>query len=60
MSTRHTYDVLRSAMLAGLLLWSGVSAAQEPAARRRRLRGFAERLGPRTAPADSRVAGGGD
>jgi hypothetical protein len=31
MSTRHTYDVLRSAMLAGLLLWSGVSAAQEPA-----------------------------
>ncbi len=31
MSPRHTYDVLRSAMLAGLLLWSGVSAAQEPA-----------------------------
>jgi len=31
MGTRHTYDVLRSAMLAGLLLWSGVSAAQEPA-----------------------------
>src|SRR5882724_1782595 len=31
MSTRYTYDVLRSAMLAGLLLWSGVSAAQEPA-----------------------------
>src|SRR5882724_616952 len=31
MSTRYTYDVLRSAMLAGLLLWSGVSAAQESA-----------------------------
>ena len=30
MSTRHTYDVLRSAMLAGLLLWSGVIAAQDP------------------------------
>ncbi len=32
MSTRHTYDVLRSAMLAGLLFWTGLSPAQEPAA----------------------------
>ena len=31
MSTRHTYDVLGSAMLAGLLLWSTVGVAQEPA-----------------------------
>jgi hypothetical protein len=31
MGTRHTYDVLRSAMLAGLFLWTGLSAAQEKA-----------------------------
>ncbi len=29
MSTRHTYDVLRSAMLAGFLLWTGAGMAQE-------------------------------
>ncbi len=31
MSTRHAYDVLRSAMLAGFLLWTGTSGAQETA-----------------------------
>ena len=31
MSTRYAYDVLRSAILAGVLVWTGVSAAQEPA-----------------------------
>jgi len=31
MSTRHTYDALRSAMLAGLVLWTAVGAGQESA-----------------------------
>ncbi|MBI3475753.1 MAG: hypothetical protein HY010_08475 [Acidobacteria bacterium] len=31
MSTRYPYTVLRSTMLAGVLVWTGVSAAQEPA-----------------------------
>lgn len=31
MSTRQAYDVLRSAMLAGSLFWTGVGAAQEAA-----------------------------
>lgn len=31
MSTRHTYDVLRSAMLVGFFLWTGAGAAQEAA-----------------------------
>jgi hypothetical protein len=32
MSTRSAYDVLRSALVAGLILWAAVGAAQEPAA----------------------------
>lgn len=31
MSTRHAYDVLRSAMLAGFLFWTGAGVAQETA-----------------------------